>query len=191
MRYRKEVHTISHKELLERLSYSQHTGDFHWKYNPSRPRSWNTRYSGTVAGTPQKDGRKYVSIDKTLYITARLAWFYVYEIWPISDLDHINNIPGDDRIENLREVTQSQNNMNASIRSDNKSGYKGVTWHTGAKKWRAKIKVDGKQIHLGFFKDARSAGLAYNEAAQKYFGEFSRANLDNHSIPQIELGDSK
>lgn len=77
---------------------------------------------------------------------------------------------------NLRICYQRENQINVNRRSDNTSGYKGVCWHNGAQKWASRIKVNGKDIHLGVFTDIKDAALAYNKAAVKFFGEFALLN---------------
>ncbi len=91
-----------------------------------------------------------------------------------ADSDHINRNGLDNRRCNLRPATGSQNGWNTGKRKDNTSGYKGVYWDR--KKWRARIKVNGKPIHLGLFDDIKDAARAYNEAALKYHKEFAVLN---------------
>lgn len=91
-------------------------------------------------------------------------------------VDHINHNTLDNRKVNLRVCTISQNNMNREIRHISKSGYIGVHSHYGS--WAAKIKVNGKQIHLGTFKDINDAIAAREEAEKKYFGEFAYGNTN-------------
>lgn len=80
----------------------------------------------------------------------------------------------DNRRNNLRVATVAENSRNCRIRKDNTSGYKGVRWHSGSKKWEASIAVDGKRIRLGDFSDINHAAAAYANAAEKYHGEFAR-----------------
>lgn len=96
--------------------------------------------------------------------------------FPKGDIDHRNGNGLDNQKLNLRKCTSSQNARNRANRSDNTSGYKGVTWHIHVKKWGSNIWVDGKRIHLGYFEKAIDGGIAYNNAAKKYFGEFARLN---------------
>lgn len=81
----------------------------------------------------------------------------------------------DNRKENLRKVTQSQNCMNQHVRSNNKSGVKGISWAKDRGKWQAKITVNYKQIHLGFFAEDKfeDAVNARKLAEEKYFGEYN------------------
>ncbi len=92
------------------------------------------------------------------------------------EIDHINGNKADNRKENLRECTRSQNCINQAIRKDNKSGVKGVYWAKDRQKWRACIGVNWKTINLGTFKNKEDALVAYNDAAIKYFGEFAVLN---------------
>ena len=77
---------------------------------------------------------------------------------------------------NLRAATNSQNLCNRGIQSNNKSGFKGVSFHTRVGSWRAVITVKQKHIHLGYFSTPKRAGSAYDSAARKYFGSFSLTN---------------
>lgn len=91
-------------------------------------------------------------------------------------VDHINGNPTDNRKENLRECTLSQNQGNRKLNENNTSGYKGVRWHKAAKKWQARINYKNAEIYLGLFKTAELAALAYNTEALKLFGEFAKLN---------------
>lgn len=90
-------------------------------------------------------------------------------------VDHINGDTLDNRRENLRIATLSQNAMNRKIRRDSKSGFKGVKWHNKTKKWTATIAVDGKYHYLGYYNTPEEAHEAYCEKAKELHGEF--ANL--------------
>ncbi len=89
------------------------------------------------------------------------------------EVDHINNNKLDNRRENLRAATRSQNNMNR-ISMNNMSGYKGVSWHKKKQKWFARIYVDQQQIHLGYFNTPKAAHQAYIAAAKQFYGEFAK-----------------
>ncbi len=91
-------------------------------------------------------------------------------------LDHINRDRVDNRTDNLREATASENSQNQSMYKNNKSGFKGVSWFKRDKKWVAQIKIDGKKKHLGYFDCKVEAAIAYNEAAIKHHGEFANIN---------------
>jgi len=91
-------------------------------------------------------------------------------------VDHINGNPLDNRKSNLRICNRQENSRNRGAQKDNKSGYKGVSWHKQHLKWYASIVVNQKHIFLGLFHDKSEASKAYNEAAIKYFGEFAKLN---------------
>lgn len=92
-------------------------------------------------------------------------------------IDHINGNRLDNRRENLRVCTPKQNARNRSLQA-NSSGYKGVNWDKQMKKWRSKIKIDGKQIFLGLFDNKLDAAKAYDKSAIELFGEFAHPNLE-------------
>lgn len=86
--------------------------------------------------------------------------------------DHIDRNPFNNKSENLRVATKSQNAMNSRLRRDNISGYRGVSWSKQKKKWRSTININKAQKHLGFFDSIRDADIAYKNAAKDLFGEF-------------------
>lgn len=90
-------------------------------------------------------------------------------------IDHINGDKLDNRRENLRLATNAENQRNTKRRSDNTSGYKGV-WQITNGRWRARLAVDGRDIHLGYFDTAEEAAAVRDVAALKYHGEFARTN---------------
>lgn len=137
---------------------------------------WNKRFAGKLAGHTSKIGkyvRVVVSLDAKLYYRSILVWAVVNGRWPSGVVDHENRITTDDRIENLRDVTSSQNNMNRGISSVNTSGTKGVCWYARSKKWAAYIWKDKKNISLGRYYKIEDAIAARKLAEGKMHGEFS------------------
>ena len=92
--------------------------------------------------------------------------------------DHINGDGLDNRKINLRTCTASQNAMNSKTPKNNSSGFKGVYWRKDIEKWRAKIGVNRKTIHIGNYDSKIKAARAYNEAALKYHGEHAKLNME-------------
>lgn len=93
-------------------------------------------------------------------------------------VDHKNRYGLDNRRENLRLATVSQNGANAHKHRDGTtSRFKGVSWHRRDRKWRAQIGFEGHRVALGYFTDELSAARAYDVAARKHFGEFAKCNL--------------
>jgi hypothetical protein len=92
-------------------------------------------------------------------------------------VDHINGNGLDNRKINLRVCTQFQNMRNVPKQPGKSSIYKGVYWRKERHKWQVRIKINGKRIRLGHFDDEIKAARIYDEAANKYFGEFARLNF--------------
>ena len=92
-------------------------------------------------------------------------------------IDHINGNKLDNRKQNLRFATNSQNQANAKIRSTNKSGFRGVSFHNWSGKWIVGIKVMGKSINLGYFSNPKEAAMAFDDAAKIYQGKFAKTNF--------------
>src|ERR1035437_153618 len=97
-------------------------------------------------------------------------------ILKIKGIDHINNNGLDNRKENLRGCTQTQNNANMKKQANTSSKYKGVSLFKRDNKWRAKIDCNYICHHLGLYDSEESAALAYNKKAIELFGEFARLN---------------
>lgn len=165
---------ISHDRLLYRLNYNPDTGDFIWKNNR------DSTLIGTIAGTILEDGRWQIQVDSRLYKAHRLAWFYVYGKWPEDQLDHIDGNPLNNRLSNLRECSQTQNQQNQfKPKAHNKTGYLGVSWDSSRKKYAARIRVDGKYKYLGRFDSVEEAAQSYLEAKRKYHPFFVEENVKN------------
>ena len=154
------------KDLLnDILIYNHETGDFFWKENRSRAIK-----AGDKAGTTTVDGYRAIKFNKTQYRSHRLAWIMFYGYMPIN-IDHINHNKSDNRIVNLREADNTENQRNCNIRCINTSGFNGVSYlpkKGGDKKWRASIKVSGKAIYLGYFLTKEEAVEARKSANIKY-----------------------
>lgn len=104
----------------------------------------------------------------------RLAWFIIHgEIPPA--IDHINRLKADNRPENLRKATPSQNQCNRGPQKNCASGVPGVFWYARKGKWMAHIKRDNKRRHLGYFETKEAAVAARKAAEPVIFGEFAPA----------------
>lgn len=103
-------------------------------------------------------------------------------------VDHINGNGLDNRMENLRLCTIAQNRMNSVKIIAKSSGFKGVEWHKSHHKWRARITVADKEIHIGYFDTELEAAEAYDKKALELFGEFAKPNFkdaNNGTKPPI------
>ena len=132
--------------------------------------TWNTRFAHKTAGNKcPRFGYVMVRIGRGLYRAHRIIWeMHNGQIQGDMQIDHINHVRHDNRIENLRLVNNLGNGMNQSIATNNSSGVTGVTWNSDRKKWMAQIKVKGKNIYLGLFVDFNNAAKAREEAEVKH-----------------------
>ena len=130
--------------------------------------------SGEEVGCKSKNGALIVRVDYEIHYVHRVVFAMHYGRWPNSQIDHINGIPNDNRIENLREATASQNSSNRRKSTRNTTGYKGVSFSKKTGKWRASICVKRKLIEIGAFSTPEEAHEAYAKEAKRLHGEFAR-----------------
>lgn len=130
--------------------------------------------AGAIAGCLTGNGYLTIMVDRKAYLAHRLVWLWHHGSFPITEIDHINRIKTDNRIENLRVATRSQNGCNKLAMRTNSSGYKGVSYHKAARAWSAQIHFEGRKKHLGLFNTPELAHEFYCLAADVLHGEFSR-----------------
>jgi len=156
---------ITHAQLKESLDYNPETGVFIWllPYKNSRI----NRCVGDIAGAVWTGVYMGISVRGGNYLSHRLAWFYVYGVWPLyidhKDHDRVNN-----RINNLRSVTRNENQQNRSLNKNNTSGVTGVFWSKVMLKWAAKMTIDGDKKTIGYFTDKFEAICARLSANNKH-----------------------
>jgi len=165
--------------LCKILSYDPETGLMIWKErdctSAKRPKSWNTKNAGRVAFTAQTPNGYYCgAIMNRRMLAHRVIWAIVYGEWPSDQIDHINGIQGDNRIENLRLASDAINRKNMPMPMNNSSGRTGVGMHNQTKKWRAYINSEGKNYALGLYERFEDA-VAARVAAEKKFGFHSNS----------------
>ena len=131
--------------------------------------TWYIHVRGyVIADAPRKNG-----VRQTVFLHRLIAQPSAGQF-----VDHTNGVTSDNRRINLRVCNKSENARNSKLYESSRSGFKGVSWHKAAKKWRAYItKAPLKPLHLGLFNTKKDAARAYNEAALNYFGEFARLNI--------------
>lgn len=154
---------LSADTLRSILHYEPATGILTWKVSTS-----NRVKVGDVAGYLGGEGYLRIRVQSRLYQAHRLAWLHYYGTWPKNQIDHINRIRTDNRIANLREVTNKQNQQNKSKSSNNTSGYLGVHWYKRYSKWVAQITHNQKKVHLGSFTTLEAA-ISARKAAEKLY----------------------
>ena len=129
------------------------------------------------AGSLGDDGRCEVSVLGRVLRRHQLVYLYVHGRIPVQ-INHKNGILSDDRPENLREVTTSQRSMSKIAGRSGRDLPKGVSQHKWVKTnpFYARIKANGKTVHLGYFATPEEAAAAYDAAAKNLFGKFARPN---------------
>lgn len=163
---------LTQERLKEVLNYDPLAGLFTWLIRPGK---FSRKRIGDIAGYSRPDdGYVSIRIDGKNYYAHRLAFLYMTDSFPENDTDHINTDGSDNRWENLRLATRSQNLGNVKVKRNSATGIKGVgIHHTG--RFYARIRLRGKEINLGCFDTPELASAAYAKAANDQFGEFARA----------------
>ena len=159
---------LTQEYLREIIYYDPETGWMSWNEN----KVWTKR--GAI-GYTNSWGYRVVMIDGKNYFVHRLAWLYIYGYFPPHQLDHVNHDRLDNRISNLREVTNQQNQMNRRF-TGNSSGFRGVYWDKERKRWAPKIKVNQVIINLGRFTTLEEA------ISMRLFAEAEYGFHANHGI---------
>jgi hypothetical protein len=162
---------ISPTRLRDFLHYDAETGAFTWLRDGRN----QAQRAGAPAAASVHQGYRRICIDGVRYLAHRLAWIYVHGEEPIGVIDHINGDGTDNRIANLRPCTQAENLRNSKVSANNRLGLKGVRQLRHGK-YQARIRYDGRSVHLGVFESAEAAAAAYDVAAKAHHGEFARPN---------------
>ena len=156
------------KELLDEL-FEYKDGSLYWKVTLS-----NRGKIGNKAGSERTDGYLRLGINGKEYAIHRLV-FFMHNGYLPKIIDHIDNNYLNNKIENLREATQSQNLQNSKLSKNNTSGIKNVSWDKEKNKWLVSIKIknNGKSQYIGYYANIELAELIAIEAREKYHGTFA------------------
>lgn len=159
--------------VREILDCDYATGILKWKWRNDVPRRINVRHAGKVLLGLQKGKYARLEINDVRYPVHHIIWLHYYGTWATRQIDHINLDKKDNRIENLRLSTHSQNQANRRMPKTNTSGEKNVGYDKARSKWMTQLTVDGKFLRKRFDTFEEAAALA-RQWRQKYFGEFAR-----------------
>jgi len=154
---------ITQAELKQILHYEPITGKFTWL-----ARVANCIHIGDEAGSVFKKSTTlsylHIQIDKKVCKAHRLAWLYMTGNYPQHGVLHDDGDGLNNRWTNLSDNTQAENALNRKLNSNNESGQSGVMWRERDQRWIAQINIDGKQTHLGQFKEKVDAITARKQA---------------------------
>jgi hypothetical protein len=157
---------LTQERLKQLLHYDPTTGKF------TRLASTRIDRVGKEPGSHNTKGYVQIRLDGVLYVAHRLAWLYVNGCFPKNQLDHIDGNKSNNKLENLREATNKQNQENTPLQVNNTSGYRGVHFERnrkGLKKYSASVGHNGKQTRIGLFLTAEDAATAAKAARDSLF----------------------
>lgn len=156
---------ITQEFLQKHFKYRK--GHLFWIKPAYKPEFWEQ------FGCYKSGGYRHGRLRGKDYLEHRLIWLYHYGEWPNGNLDHIDGIPGDNRIKNLRECTQQQNMLNKKSLAGSTSKFKGVYWDKQMEKWVAQYRFNGKKYYVGLYECEKEAAKAYKKATKPLHKEFA------------------
>jgi hypothetical protein len=157
---------ITQEQALKFFEYKD--GILYWKLMPYKRNELIGAEAGTLDG-----GRRQITINKKHYKTHRLVYLMFHGYMP-KEVDHIDNNPLNNRIENLRPANRSEQCCNTRLRKDSTSGIKGVSWDKNRDKWVVTVTKNKKTMFRGRFNDLELAQLVAIEARNKFHGDFAK-----------------
>jgi hypothetical protein len=160
---------ITKELLLNHFEYKD--GDLYWKLPFYKRNDLIGKKAGTC--TDKKTNRFSVTIYAKHYKLHRLIFLMFHGYMP-KEVDHIDGNSLNNKIENLREANRSENNCNVGLKKTNTSGYKGVHWDKNRKKWMVTVIKNNVVVFNKRFDDLELAGLAAQEARNKFHNSFAR-----------------
>lgn len=186
------MESVEAKDLRFLLRYDAETGKLYWlprmpehfAYNGGHSpehscAKWNANFAGKEAFIHQtKNGYLCGRIFGRLYLAHRVIWALIHSEWPPSPIDHRDRDKQNNRGENLRLASKSQNAANSKKQAGRSSKYRGVCWQKSAGKWTAGVYLNGKRKHLGLFNCEEDAARAYDRAASEIHGDFHSPNIE-------------
>ena len=160
---------ITQDQVRELFNYRN--GKLYWKATVN-----NKTKKGNIVGTRTQQGYYQCCINYKIHLLHRVIFVYHYGYLP-KVIDHIDGNPSNNKIENLREATGSQNNYNSKLNKRNLSGVKGVSWDGSREKWIASITVAKKQKNLGRYDNIFDAACRAMSVRNTEHGEFASSGI--------------
>lgn len=160
------------QERIRELFEYREDGNLVWKIKKARANA------GDVAGCEVMCNGvlyKQVKVDAKSHKLHRLVFAWHYGFMP-AYVDHIDRDGLNNRVENLREATQSQNMQNCKMKSSNTSSARNVYWHARACRWFVRLTIDGKTKNFGTYKNLEEASVVAHRAREQHYGNFARHN---------------
>lgn len=157
---------LTKDSVLKLLDYDAKKGKLFWRVTFGRAKK------GLEAGCIRPHGYRIIGVDGHKIMAHRLVWLIEKGCLPTLEIDHINRLTDDNRIENLREVTRQQNVLNRGCSRNNRLSMKGVSKHQDG--YRTRITRGGVYLDLGVFNTANEAAAAYS-AAEKVYEAFCQS----------------
>jgi hypothetical protein len=173
----RKLESVTQEDIVSRLRYDN--GKLFWL--PRGHGKFDKQFANKEAGCYRpKDDCFVIAFKGTHILLSRAIWIYHNgEILKGMEIDHINRIRSDDRIENLRMCHRHENAWNTKRRIDNSSGVKGVCWNPRNNNWRAKLNVNKTTIEVGSFQTLEQASDAINHARLLHHGQFAYVGTPN------------
>lgn len=178
----KKISELTQQDLIELISYDPITGKAYWNkrdvrwFNDTKTRTakqecnrWNAQNAGNEITHLNSKGYIQPGVMGKHVLLHRLIWLREMGEWPKEQVDHINGIRTDNRIENLREATNQENCKNQRIRKNNTVGCMGINKRPNYEKWRVRINTVDKRVHIGDFNSLEEA-IAARKAAEIEYG---------------------
>ncbi|WP_432481699.1 HNH endonuclease signature motif containing protein [Moraxella sp. ZY200743] len=155
------LNDLTHDTLTQTLYYDPATGHFTWRIKPSK-----NIHAGVRAGrVDSSTGYRYINIQGKRYAEHRLAWFYIHGTPPKHLIDHINHDRADNRINNLRQVTVSENARNRAKNTQSRTQEVGIWYNKRTRKYVAQIRLNGRKVFQKSFDDIDDAIIARKQRA--------------------------
>ena len=167
-------HDLTLDVVRKALAYDESTGIFS-RLDQSRK----------TVGRLSTKGYRQISVNYTRVMAHRLAWLFVHGEWPAGQIDHVNQNKDDNRIANLRVVSNKQNGENITLFKHNTSGYRGVRWYSRTGKWIAEIKHLKHSRYLGYFDNIEDAIAARAQAEQALFTHAPSTQKITHAAASL------